>query len=110
MANRKHQVQLRRLFHRQDGKCHWCECEMLAPGSYIPKRGVKAPKNLCTYDHGDSRLSQERGSHAGEYRNVAACWQCNHDRNSAEHQATPREELWRRAGHYDRMTAQESQP
>lgn len=99
MAAKKQQAQLKRWYDRQDGLCHWCGCEMLPPGSFTPRRGVKTPTNLCTYDHMDSRLSADRGRWSGHRRNVAACWQCNHDRNVSEHSAMPIDELRRRASH-----------
>ena len=88
----KKRRQLTALFHIQGGKCFWCKCDMLPPGSHENRRGVKPPLNLATYDHMDDRHSPERGKHAGEFRNVAACWKCNFERGRQGHLATPIEQ------------------
>lgn len=96
--NKKKQHQLRRLFHRQRGRCHWCGCEMLPPGG--PKGGGRQDPRLCTYDHLDCRYSDERGKHQGEYRNVAACWTCNNRRAKEKERSLSRETLWEKSGAY----------
>jgi hypothetical protein len=93
-------VQLVRLFYRQNKLCHWCGKQMLHPGSHKGKKGHRDPPMLCTLDHLDSRLSHERGKHAGEYRRVAACWKCNNDRAKQEQASLPKESLWARSGAY----------
>lgn len=92
--------QLKRLFHRQGGRCWWCGIGMVPPGSHKPKTGKRVDPRLCTFDHMDCRLSAERGQHAGEYRNVAACWQCNNNRNTMQQANAPRDLLWQKSGAY----------
>ncbi len=83
-----------RLFHEQDGKCHWCKCEMEL--TLRPKRGQVCQPNLATFEHLDDRLSPERGKHPGERRVVLACWECNNQRAYVTQRMTPIEEIRRR--------------
>lgn len=72
----------------------------MLPPDEQPKAREKPHPRSCTVDHLDSRLNTERGKHYGEYRRVAACWQCNADRDRQEHEMMPREELHRRSGRF----------
>ena len=95
-GNKKKRHQLARMFRRQGGHCAWCGCEMLPPGSHKGKGRV--PPTLCTFDHFDDRHSDERGKHAGEYRNVAACWTCNNRRNQMQEANVPKESVRKKSG------------
>jgi hypothetical protein len=98
--NKKKKAQLWKLFRRQEGRCCWCGMKMLPPGSYNGKG--KPPPLLCTYDHLDCRLSEDRGKHAGEYRNCAACWTCNNNRAQMQQANTSKQVLWEKSGAYPR--------
>lgn len=91
--------QLRWLFARQGGLCHWCEVVMQPPGTFKPKNGVPTPPRLCTLEHLDDRFSPDRGKRVGEFRRVAACHACNHARGLASQAAQPIEVLRARSGH-----------
>lgn len=80
-----------KLFHKQEGKCYWCELPMLLIKP--PAKMEKPIRNMCTLDHLDDRFSPERGKHGGELRTVAACWQCNWNRNKQREKELPREIL-----------------
>lgn len=93
------------LYQLQGGRCYWCGVFMTLP-AYPPERHRRPPPNEATIDHLDSKYSPERGRHFGEYRHVAACWDCNGRRNTAEQATVPRDEHWRRSGAYPQeMTA-----
>ncbi len=96
MPTAKQKRQLKRLFHFQKELCHWCQRKMVPPGQPHIK-GVTMNPLLCTYDHLDDRFSEERGKHFGEYRNVAACWECNARRGRESQARVPIEELHRRS-------------
>lgn len=83
------------LFRRQKGRCHWCGCEMVQVA--VPRR-ASPPRNLCTIDHLDDRFSPDRGKRFGEYRRVAACWECNNRRGNERQAARPIDELHARSG------------
>lgn len=95
---KKRQAQLWRMFRRQSGHCAWCGCKMVAPGTHKGK-GRPDPR-LCTFDHFDDRFSEDRGKHAGEYRNVAACWTCNNRRAQMQQANVPKSVLWEKSGAY----------
>lgn len=99
MGTKRLRRQRVKLFHKQDGKCHWCAAQMVLVKVINPKDLDKTPR-LCTLDHVDSRWSPERGKHNGERRHVAACIECNKRRNDEDHAAAPRELLWARSGSY----------
>lgn len=94
-----------RLFQKQGGKCYWCKCDMIDL-DYTGRNGP-IPDNACTLDHLRDRLDPER-SRPGlfEKRWVAACRACNHKRGRDRLMSLPIEEQWKRAGHFDRMTAE----
>lgn len=94
------QEQLKRLFKRQGGRCWWCGVGMVPPGTYKAK-GKPDPR-LCTYDHMDCRFSDDRGKHAGEFRNVAACWTCNNRRAAMQQANMAKEILWEKSRAYPR--------
>lgn len=70
------------MWRKQDGKCHWCHCDMIKPGTWktggLYDRGP--PLNMCTIDHLDHKSSPLRGAYSGLKRTVAACWKCNNER------------------------------
>ena len=92
--------QLLGLFKRQKGRCHWCGCKMQPPGQHKRIKRMKMNPRLCTYDHLDDRWSDGRGKHSREFRNVAACWQCNTDRGAVSQEAAGIDEVRRRSGSY----------
>ena len=98
MRYRSGQVRLRRrrkrLF-RDDPHCSYCGVEL-----------VEAPNvpNEATIEHTVSRLHPLRGKIHG--RRLLVCRQCNNEHNVSEERAMSTEELWRRAGHLERMLAQ----
>lgn len=64
------------LWHAQNHRCHWCNCEtVLLYGHCVP-----LPDHAATLDHLDSRLNPERGTRSGELRKVMACHRCNWER------------------------------
>jgi hypothetical protein len=87
MATKRERDQLKRMYRRQGGLCHWCEKGMVPPGTAKP--GGPHDPRLCTMDHLDDRFSEERGTHPGEYRKVAACWKCNNERGQRRQAAMP---------------------
>ncbi len=95
MSTARHKRQVLALYRRQDGRCHWCECDMLPPG---PDGGKRPNPRQCTLDHLDDRFNPERGKRAGEIRRVAACWLCNHSRGVESQAKVGRRELNRRCG------------
>lgn len=96
--NKRKQAQLKRMFHRQGGRCAWCGMAMKPPGSH-KGRGKPDPM-LCTFDHFDDRFSDERGKHGGEFRNVAACWTCNNRRAQMQQANISKQVLWEKSGAY----------
>jgi len=98
MGSRDRKRQLKRMYHRQRGHCVWCGRKMLPPGSHNGK-GTPPPL-LCTYDHLDCRYSEDRGKHPGEFRNVAACWECNNNRAAMQQANVPKSVLWAKSGSY----------
>lgn len=106
---KKLQDQRRRLAGRQKWRCFFCNCRMELPNTKI--KGTKKPHPRClTYEHWDSRLDAERGTHAGEFRNVASCWECNNKRNTERERLVPLDELRARAGNSGRSSGVEHQP
>jgi hypothetical protein len=89
VADRKRQAARRRHFHRQNGKCYWCGCEMvLIEGR--PKHAGPQPDNMCTLDHLRDRHHPERTApNTGEQRYVAACHKCNWERGRQSHLSQP---------------------
>lgn len=84
-----------KLYEQQQGLCYWCRQPMV-----VPVHGRHKPRlpNEVTVDHLDSRLSPERGLHAGSLRHVLACHACNGRRAADEEAALMREEIWERSG------------
>jgi hypothetical protein len=94
----KFKRQIRRLYERQNGKCHWCGNEMKPPGTFIPASGKRPPPDLCTMEHLDDRWDPMRGKYPGQFRRVAACLACNNGRNTARLKELPIEVLWAASG------------
>ena len=103
-STEKRRRQLRKLFLRQQGLCHWCAQKMIWRATPLKKHERPNHRDV-TYEHLDSRLSPERGNHKNEYRNVAACWSCNTRRARVEQAALPKEVLWERSKRHPRSTA-----
>ncbi len=85
-----------RLWIKQKGKCWWCKKKKMTvnPVYYMPNSGKNIPKNLATFEHLDSRLSENRGhQRAGEERIVLACYHCNWARGNAEVERAKRDKL-----------------
>ncbi len=93
MSRRRNQARSRRrrLF-REHPFCTYCECKL--------RETVNTP-DAATLEHVISRNHPLRGKIEG--RTFLACKQCNNERQAAEQRAMPIEELWRRAGHLERM-------
>ncbi len=89
-----------KLFLRQEGKCYYCQCDMVLMFRIDPKFHAD---NLCTLEHFDDRFSPERGLHHGEYRRVASCYKCNHEHGVQAQSSIPIEELNRRSRRYAKV-------
>jgi hypothetical protein len=59
----------KRIFDRDDGKCHWCRCVLSATGELLPN----------TF-HVDHVVAIRDGGTSDESNLVAACAECNHRR------------------------------
>lgn len=107
MPKRKKSSQKRRkrqreiLLKRQHGRCHFCKVIMCAEGYELKYK----PMNLAVLFHLDSRYSDERGQHQGEFRHVLACRLCADQRSKTEQASVPLRELRIRAGHSGRVGA-----
>lgn len=101
---KKYRAQRKRLWHEQDGRCFWCGVLTVLPPETGPKRFIPQ-NNTATTDHLDSRLSPERGKHAGEPRRVMACYKCNQERCNAEVLASDLAERQRKSGRFGRGSA-----
>jgi len=90
----RNQKKRKRLFASQDGKCYWCDCQMIL----VEKTGNRKEffDDEATLEHLDSRLSNQRGKSSGR-RVVLACRLCNHKRGVEEESLLPIEELHRRS-------------
>lgn len=87
----KMKTQRLKLAYRQKWRCFFCGRQMTSPAN--PQRGVSPAPTSLTFEHYDSRLDADRGHHAGEFRNVASCWECNHKRNEERQKLVSLEEL-----------------
>lgn len=98
----------KRLFEKQGGKCHYCQCDMVHMWKVAPNKANGKIPNLCTIEHLRDRFDPTRRepNHNREQRWVAACWKCNNERNKEREREQPIKELWRRAGHLTRMMEQ----
>jgi hypothetical protein len=68
-----------RLFHEQNGLCHWCQCPMELVQPIPDNQNVG---NIATFEHLKDRLSPGgRQGSAGTI--VCACSDCNNARNKA---------------------------
>ena len=92
MTGKKGQVRRRKRLFREDPFCGYCGVEL-----------TEAPNvsNEATLEHAVSRLHPLRGKVQG--KTLLVCKGCNGEHGAAEQRALSIEELWRRAGHYDRM-------
>lgn len=91
MTTRRSYKQRRRaeLFGEQNGVCHWCECSMVLLARY-PVDG-RLPANACTIDHlRDRDNPRRREQPQGEPRLVAACFECNQERDKARQRVNAR--------------------
>lgn len=86
-----------KLYHQQNGLCYYCQCEMLFMFK-VPSHQARAP-NLCTIEHLRDRFDPTRRepNYGMEQRWVAACNQCNHEKNKERERQQGIEELRRRA-------------
>lgn len=88
-----------RFFNEQDGKCWWCQCDMVHWDDYtnIPKYKHIVPQNGATIDHIRDRFDPTR-RHIGIGRRWRiACYECNHRRGKESQAAQAIEELWKRS-------------
>ena len=81
----------KRLF-RENPFCPFCGTKMVS---------TENKPNSVTIEHLISRNNPLRGKING--KTMLACKSCNEQRGQEELDALPKEELWRRAGHLDRM-------
>jgi hypothetical protein len=89
----------RRLWKHQNGKCHWCQTDMImAYSGRAHVNGKKPHPKLATIDHLHPKGHPERGTHNGKSTHVLACWLCNQRRNEEFRQSLPREVLWAQSG------------
>lgn len=66
---------------RQGGLCYYCGRPMRPmPNGHTGH----LPADAFTFEHLDSRYSDERGQHGSEYRVVGACNKCNFEHNLVE--------------------------
>jgi hypothetical protein len=79
------------LWEEQQGRCYWCNLQMVQTSPSQP--GRPDPPNMATFEHLDSRLTPERGKHAGTRRIVLVCQSCNGARGRLEEQGLPLIEL-----------------
>lgn len=98
MTASRNQKKRKWLFRHQRGLCHWCKKPMRL--LTLPKQNKEIIRDLCTLDHLDDRYDPQRGQFSGERRIVAACWQCNFERNEKRQKELPREVLWERSRSY----------
>ncbi len=96
-SNRKHHEKRRWLFAQQEGRCHFCKCEML------PELAGKRPfpKNLATLFHLRDRFHPLRHvpSH-GKKVYVVACWQCSNEQGARRQAEQPIELLHHLSGRH----------
>jgi hypothetical protein len=90
--------ELRRKLWLEDPHCHWCGIIT----RWLSPEGGKLPEDAATIDHLYTRYEMEKRKEMGNPC-VLACNKCNHDLGEQATAAQPIEELWRRAGQYDRM-------
>jgi hypothetical protein len=85
-----------RLFHRQGGRCFWCNCQMIMRNRI---GGGRLRANEVTIDHLRDRLDTTRQDPCyGEQRLVAACYRCNNGRSKVSTAETPIEVKWQTGG------------
>lgn len=86
-----HHRQVARFFKEQNGKCCWCQSEMIPTNG---KHIKHPPDNLATLEHLDDRWSSMRGKWPdGTIRRALACRKCNQDRSNARQNRQPIEVL-----------------
>ena len=69
----------RELWHKQDGQCFWCKCDL------VPPPEGRLPKNAATIDHVVPLSRHRLRVVANAPSNlVLACWGCNQARNRAD--------------------------
>lgn len=104
MGNKRMKEQRSKLAYRQKWKCFWCGKQMKPPHDPATKSPID-PLSLTLY-HLDCKLTPERGTHQGECRRVAACWECNNIRNKKKQESLPKETLRARARRWPQKTEQ----
>ena len=88
-----------RLYQDQDGKCTFCECDMVLDSNGTPKRKNFPANSACVF-HLDSKLNPDRGkSEMGVRRIVLACRACCDAISREENNSLSLAERRRRAGH-----------
>jgi len=90
--------EIRRDLWLEDPRCHWCKNETL----WVEVPGGALPPNGATLDHLYTRYEMEKRRAFGNPF-VLSCNKCNHDLGEEATRAQPIEELWRRAGQWQRM-------
>lgn len=91
--------ELRTQLWNQNPYCYWC-------GIYTKlderRKGGKLFPDSATLDHLYTKYEMEKRVAYGNPF-VLACNKCNHDRGAEATKAQPIEELWKRAGQWERM-------
>ena len=96
--------ELRLQLWETDPHCYWCG--KLTIWIDLSKRVKKQEwKDAATIDHLYTRYEMEMRKTNGNPV-VLACQECNHRRGAEATKAQPIEELWKRAGQYDRMVSE----
>lgn len=85
----------RQKLHQYDPRCYYCG----RVTRLLETNGGHIPDDAATIEHLDSRYSDERGKHSGEYRRVLACRKCNNERSSPKAHGMAIQEIWERDGH-----------
>lgn len=63
------------LLKEQDGRCFYCDREMIGPLEFDIKSGKQIPQLYATLDH---KCPAAKGGTWHISNLVAACWDCNH--------------------------------
>jgi 5-methylcytosine-specific restriction endonuclease McrA len=74
-SGKRKRRKIRKLCAQQDGRCYYCNCEMLIIKG--PADG-RCPPTMATIEHLDHRSHKPRIENE-EQRVVAACWKCNQE-------------------------------
>lgn len=91
MKLEERRLQLERLYNKQGGRCHICNCETVLEGR--PCGGKLNPRMAVRF-----RLGSSFGAKGRVRRRVMTCQKCAQERSDQIQDSQPIEELWRRSG------------